>query len=783
MSAPLSLLRLLLPRIPLLLSVTISQILGTSSESAKWTLKTALVVHFLRSLIVESGEKSVADVQGLSVRDPGVPRDVWMREGVVPVGDDDDGGYEGGGDGGGVDSGAAAAAAAENGDHARRRGRGRNSNSDSVSIKTLVFNAIDALKPTGRESYDTTCTPRPVEFEWTAPRKNVAASASGEASAPATTTRTTAEREDQALRTTHLERVMGGRGEFSHAHVSASAPDPATSNALAEEGKAAPASLPPSSPPTTILYFHGGALYLMDPASHRQMVSRLCGAVGPNARAMNVRYRLAPQDPFPAALMDALVAYLGLTYPPRSASSSSSAEVEAGGVRERMGEGEGGRSCNVGRGAEREWDAVDPSRIVFAGDSAGGNLCMALLQLLMHLQRTYGGLDGNNDKSSHSPTFLRFNNHRILLPLPLPAGVALFSPWLDLTRSLPSTRENAHWDYLPPPASSSSPSSASSNPVTTTAASTNSTTRPTTTATTVASPKKKKRKTEPFFHNPGTSLNPTPCALWPRVPPRADIYTEGEMLCHPLVSPMICEANMWRVGGRGSGVGGGKHGKGGGQHTCPPIFCAVGQECLTSEGVQLAQVLDQASARDRELSRREGEGEGEGEGAGKAPPVTLEYYEAMPHAFGGVFPKSKPGVRCSLGAGEFVRRVTGGSADDGRTFRGQRGGGGGGGVDGGGVAGRGGGAREGGSAGGSGVRKFTKIKAKSCEEVPLKLVASHASDEARGELKKVEREEERDGAHEMRVLRHEEVARRMCEGRDERIKMFEGAVGEAGLEP
>jgi hypothetical protein len=53
--------------------------------------------------------------------------------------------------------------------------------------------------------------------------------------------------------------------------------------------------------PTTILYFHGGAFWLMDPATHRGTAKRL--AKGAGGRCYSVRYRLAPQNPFPAALI------------------------------------------------------------------------------------------------------------------------------------------------------------------------------------------------------------------------------------------------------------------------------------------------------------------------------------------------------------------------------------------------------------------------------------------------------------------------------------------------
>lgn len=69
--------------------------------------------------------------------------------------------------------------------------------------------------------------------------------------------------------------------------------------------------------PTTVLYLHGGAYYLMDPATHRPTTKKLAKLTG--GRCYSVRYRLAPQNPFPAALLDALHSYLTLLHPPEGA--------------------------------------------------------------------------------------------------------------------------------------------------------------------------------------------------------------------------------------------------------------------------------------------------------------------------------------------------------------------------------------------------------------------------------------------------------------------------------
>jgi len=69
--------------------------------------------------------------------------------------------------------------------------------------------------------------------------------------------------------------------------------------------------------PVTVLYFHGGAYCMLDPATHRPTTKTLAKLTG--GRVYSVRYRLAPQSAFPAALMDALVSYLALLYPPEGA--------------------------------------------------------------------------------------------------------------------------------------------------------------------------------------------------------------------------------------------------------------------------------------------------------------------------------------------------------------------------------------------------------------------------------------------------------------------------------
>jgi len=84
-----------------------------------------------------------------------------------------------------------------------------------------------------------------------------------------------------------------------------------------------------------ILYFHGGGYVFGSARTHRAMLARLSAMTG--MAACLPTYRLAPEHPFPAAINDALTAYLAL--------------LERG---------------------------FDPRRIIMGGDSAGGGLVLAL---------------------------------------------------------------------------------------------------------------------------------------------------------------------------------------------------------------------------------------------------------------------------------------------------------------------------------------------------------------------------------------------------------------------
>lgn len=108
--------------------------------------------------------------------------------------------------------------------------------------------------------------------------------------------------------------------------------------------------------------------------------------------------------------------------------------------------------------------------------SAGGNLALALLQLVLELRR----LD------------FRVQWYGKAREMPLPAGVACNSPWLDITHSSPSwDGDDMHmFDYLPKPQA--------------------------------------------------VRLDKAPvCNAWPANPPRKHIYGEDDIIAHPLSSVVM----------------------------------------------------------------------------------------------------------------------------------------------------------------------------------------------------------------------------------------------------
>ena len=351
-SSPAAIARMMIPKVPFMLSTAIWHALYLSPTSSKWDMKTEVIIRLIRTFLENPKPHPLLRQQRASVQDPGIKGRMWIAKVTLPA-------------------------------------------PHTQDVLDLLCKAVDDMKENGSETYQKPAL-MPVYGEWTGFRANV------DSNRP------------------RLDLSEEGHYKKLMAEVSSD---------------------------VTILYFHGGAYYMMDTASHRIPCSRLAHLT--KGRCFNVRYRLAPQNAFPAALLDALVAYLSLLYAPPGS----------------------------------YYEAVPANHIVFAGDSAGAGLSLALVQLLLQINRTAAT---GQSIQIHSTT-------SILLPLPLPAGAALNSVWCDLTRAMPSIDTNYHYDYLPPPMTN-----------------------------------------DQVARFPADSI-------WPTDPPRGDLYCEVNMLCHPLVSPIAAK--------------------------------------------------------------------------------------------------------------------------------------------------------------------------------------------------------------------------------------------------
>lgn len=123
-----------------------------------------------------------------------------------------------------------------------------------------------------------------------------------------------------------------------------------------------------------MLYLHGGG-YAYYSMTHQNLIA--CVTLAASTRTFALDYRLTPEHPFPAQIEDAMAAYRWL--------------LETG---------------------------VEPGKLLLAGDSAGGNLTLALLQSI----REAG--------------------------LPQPAGAVCICPWTDISNPGISMVENSKYDWV-----------------------------------------------------------------------------------------------------------------------------------------------------------------------------------------------------------------------------------------------------------------------------------------------------------------------------------------------
>lgn len=311
--------------------------------------------------------------------------------------------------------------------------------------------------------------------------------------------------------------------------------------------------LPQGSDSPVVLFAHGGAFCLLDPANHRHSAARLANLT--NSRVVNVRYRLSPQNIFPAALMDIFITYLSLLSPPPGSFHQ----------------------------------AVPGSKIVLAGDSSGANLVAALQVLLSTLVL-------NGKTRIQSPWSTNENDSIITIPDPPTAALSLASPWLDITRSLPSCILNNKYDFIAPP-EPLQPSLMS---------------------------------TSPMF---------PPDEIWPAKPVRTETYCEAIMCTHPLVTPLTTPKQVLAC--------------------FPAVYACVGWEGMTDETevfmrrlAEAKTTIDESKMGERRtsvdtlvensvLERKE---------------IVFDGYVGMPHMFA-AFPYNSAGKKASKNRLDHIKRA------------------------------------------------------------------------------------------------------------------------------
>jgi epsilon-lactone hydrolase len=131
-----------------------------------------------------------------------------------------------------------------------------------------------------------------------------------------------------------IEQIRAGWEKFAASFVPAA--DLSFKPAVAQGVPVEWVTAPDSDSSRVVLYFHGGGYTIGSIASYRSYTGRLARAT--QSRLLSVGYRLAPENPFPAALDDACHSYRWL--------------LEQG---------------------------IAPSRICVVGDSAGGGLALSMV--------------------------------------------------------------------------------------------------------------------------------------------------------------------------------------------------------------------------------------------------------------------------------------------------------------------------------------------------------------------------------------------------------------------
>ena len=99
----------------------------------------------------------------------------------------------------------------------------------------------------------------------------------------------------------------GGVDDWRRRWPSWPAPRGVRVEAASGDGFRGESIIPPKADGAVLYYVHGGGFVMGSPGTHRRIISRIACAAA--ARALVVDYRLAPENPFPAALEDCVAGY------------------------------------------------------------------------------------------------------------------------------------------------------------------------------------------------------------------------------------------------------------------------------------------------------------------------------------------------------------------------------------------------------------------------------------------------------------------------------------------
>lgn len=160
-----------------------------------------------------------------------------------------------------------------------------------------------------------------------------------------------------------------------------------------------------------LLYLHGGGYIVCSIETHRNLIWRMARTI--NGRALAINYRLAPEDPYPAAVDDAESTYRWL--------------LETG---------------------------TKPENIVVAGDSAGGGLTFALMVRLkslgLPLPAACIGLSPWTDLAATGKSLKRnARKDPMFDPAMLPRAIDLYAQGVDVRHPEVSPLYADHTDFPP----------------------------------------------------------------------------------------------------------------------------------------------------------------------------------------------------------------------------------------------------------------------------------------------------------------------------------------------